>query len=190
MTYQATTELEAVNIMLAAVNEPPVNTLTDSGLSEVTQAQTLLQNVSRDIQLIGWNFNSETEYSLGPDLNGYIYVPLNVLKIDATDSSLNYVQRGTKLYNKTDHTFIFNSPVKTDIVWFLPFSDLPQAAKSYITVKAAREFQRLYFGSETADKLSERDEYSAWLSLLREEDDSQDLNLLTSNSMILMLQRS
>jgi hypothetical protein len=190
MTYQPISELEAVNIILAAVNEPPVNTLTDSGISEVTQANTLLHNVSRDVQAIGFNWNSEINYPLSPDIHSYLHVPLNVLKIDASNPTLNYVQRGTKLYDNTNHTYTFKDITKVDIVWFLPFADIPQAARSYITIKAAREFQRLYFGSETSDKLSERDEFNAWLTLNRDEVDSQDFNVLNAPTTALMLQRS
>jgi hypothetical protein len=190
MTYQPLTELEAVNIILFAVNELPTNTLVDSGLSEVSQAQTLLHNVSREIQSIGYNFNTETEYPLSPDIDSNIFIPLNVLKIDASDVSLNYVSRGSKLYDKTNHTYTFTKPIKVDITWFLPYEDLPQAAKSYIAIKAAREFQRIAIGSETTDKLTERDEFEAWLTLQREEVDSHDYNILTSGAVSRMLKRS
>jgi hypothetical protein len=189
MNYQPMTELEAVNVMLFAVNEQPVNTLIDSGLSEVSQAKSLLHNISRDVQARGFNFNTETDYPLNPDINGYIYIPSNALKVDPVEPSINCVRRGNRLYDKTNHTFVFREAVDVDIVWFLPFEDLPQATRSYITVKAAREFQRNTIGSETLDSLSERDEYNAWLTMIQEEVDSSDYNLLTSTSMSLMLAR-
>ena len=45
-----TTELEAVNIMLSTIGEAPVNNL-DSGLVDAETAETILKNVSRDVQL-------------------------------------------------------------------------------------------------------------------------------------------
>ena len=58
-----TTELEAVNIMLSTIGEAPVNNL-DSGLVDAETAETILKNVSRDVQSHGWNFNSEPDYTL------------------------------------------------------------------------------------------------------------------------------
>ena len=45
----ATTELEAVNIMLAAIGESPVNTLTGTLPVDVKLAQTTLEEVNKEV---------------------------------------------------------------------------------------------------------------------------------------------
>ena len=65
MTYQ-TTQLQAVNSMLSTIGEAPVNSL-DSGLVDAETAETVLNEVSRDVQSFGWNFNTEPDYVFNPN---------------------------------------------------------------------------------------------------------------------------
>ena len=176
------TELEAVNIMLETIAEPPVSTLSGTVPTEVTIAQSVLSNVNREVQSLGWDFNTEDAYPLAPDINGYITVPDTVMQIDASDGS-KLVMRSGKLYNKTDHTNIFEEAVECDIVWLLAFTDLPQAAKSYVTIRAARLFQRQILGSDTLDRLSENDELKALLLMKQAEADVADYNILNNSSV-------
>ena len=48
------------------------------------------------------------------------------------------VKRDGKLYDKHRHTFEFTKKtIHFDIVWFLPYSDLPSVFQRYITSKAS-----------------------------------------------------
>lgn len=176
------TELEAVNIMLETIDEPPVNTLSGTVPVEVTIAVSTLSDVSREVQSKGWDFNTESEYPLAPDINGCITPPTNVMKIDASDGT-PLVMRSGKLYDKSKHTNIFEDSIKCDIVWLLDFGDLPQAARSYITIRAARAFQRRILGSDTIDKLSSEDEGKALLLMEYAEADVADYNVLNNSSV-------
>ena len=50
----------------------------------------------------------------------------------------NVVKRDGKLYDKYRHSFEFNQQtIYFDIVWFLPYSDLPSVFQRYITSKAS-----------------------------------------------------
>lgn len=65
----ATTELEAVNAMLAACGETPLADGTD--LSTATQADVqmflnILRNITREVQSMGWRFNTEFGYEVAP----------------------------------------------------------------------------------------------------------------------------
>jgi hypothetical protein len=174
------TELEAVNAMLSMIGESPVNSLRVSSISEATIAQNMLKNISREIQMDGLHCNTEEGYPLVPDINGNIIVPSNVLKID---SALNVVQRGDKLYNKDDHTFVFSEKQDCYIVWFLSYEDLPQHVRHYIVVRAARKFQVQQLGSDTIASLSEEDEASARVEMIRAELNTGNYNLLASNDV-------
>lgn len=190
MEIKARTELEAVNTILECIGEQPTSTLEVSGISEVSLARQLLHNVSRAVQSEGFTFNSEEDYPLAPDVEGFIYIPDNVIKIDAHDRNLDIVQRGNRLYDKTNHTFKFNKTIKCDVVFFLPFEEIPQAAREYITIKAARQFQTRYLGSENLYSLSIQDELEARHRLIDAEVDVGDYSIFDNYSVTRVLRRT
>lgn len=57
----ATTELEAVNAMLASIGEAPIDqpTLDAGGQADVATGINILRNTTREIQSMGWRFNTE-----------------------------------------------------------------------------------------------------------------------------------
>ena len=182
LSLTSLSELEAVNQILATVGETPVSTLNTPGVSVASLARTFLHDASRAVQGLGLDCNTESNYLLMPDINGFIYIPSNTLKVDPVDPSKQYVQRDipARLYDKENHTFIFNEPVEVDIVFFLRFEELPQAVRKYITVKAARQFQARWVSSDIIHKLTEDDERQAWIDLFEGEMMSSDCSLFDS----------
>jgi hypothetical protein len=182
-TYAPTTELEAVNIMLATIGEAPINSLSSSGLGDVSAAKTRLHNTSRAVQMAGWHFNSEENYELSPTVDGFLQLPLNALKVDTTKefTSKDVTTRGFRLYNRTDHTYIFDAPLKVDMVLFLAFEELPEAARNYITIKAARAFQSYVLGSELIEAFTQDDEMEALVEMKSAETENGDYNMLTAS---------
>jgi len=174
--YHVTTELEAVNVMLGTIGEMPVNSLDISTVSEVSIASNMLYEVSRELQTIGHSFNEEFDYPLALS-EGEIPLPINCLKVVVTGESDYIIRRGNRLYNRTDHTYVFTAGVDCTIVFFLPFTDLPQSARNYITLRAARKFQMRILGSEAIEKFTEIDEQQAWLSVVAEEVDQGGFNM-------------
>ena len=63
----ATTELEAVNVMLAAIGEAPINSLTGTLPVDARIAQTTLNETNKDVQSEGWHFNTEIDVVLTRD---------------------------------------------------------------------------------------------------------------------------
>ena len=61
MTTQITptTELQAVNTMLSAIGEAPVNSISGTNNVDVSVAKNILDETSLSIQSEGWNFNTE-----------------------------------------------------------------------------------------------------------------------------------
>lgn len=57
-----TTELDAVNEIIGAIGEAPVNTLENIMNVDVISALRILRNNNRSFQSRGWSFNSITEY--------------------------------------------------------------------------------------------------------------------------------
>lgn len=171
------TELEAVNLILETSGESPVNSLITSGVSEVSIAQDILHNTSRNYQARGLYFNTEYKYPLSLDTDGNIYLPYNTIKVDPIDRTKRIIQRGTRLYDLENHTYIFTEVPEVEITFFLPFDELPQPVRNYVTVVAGREFQRKVVGSETINKLTEEDEMKALIAVQEYEDDTADYSI-------------
>lgn len=182
-TLTLTTELEAVNIMLGTIGEAPINTLTVSGLADAATAQTILNEVSRAVQNKRFSFNSETEYPLVPDNNGNIILPTNTLFVDTSVSNadVDVIWRGGKLYDRYNHTFTFTKTLKVDITFFLAFEDMPEYARHYVAIRAARIFQARILGADTIQKFTEEDELMAWTDFMSAESDAADDNILSGS---------
>lgn len=190
MSLTATTKLEAVNIMLSTIGENPVNSLT-SGLVDAELAETILGSVSKSVQSEGWNFNTEKKVSYSADTSGHIILPANILRADATveADALDLVQRGLKMYDKKNHTYVINKAVNLDIIIELDFEILPEVARRYITLKSARIFQDRVVGSETLHKFNQEDEFFAYSQLKDFEADSEDISIFDNNSVYSVVDR-
>lgn len=180
-----TTELEAINIILSTIGESPVNSLAEvSSVVDAVVAKSVLKEVSTAVQEEGWHFNIEKNFTLTPDfLNKEIQVPGNCIQCDSSgqDSERDVCVRGNRLYDRDNLTFVFDRPVQVDMVLVLPFEELPQAARHYITIRAARVYQQRVVGSETLGNFTEKDEARARAGLRKFEADTSDYNILNGN---------
>ena len=188
-----TTKLEAVNTLLSAIGESPINTL-NSGLVEATLAEQIVDNISRSTQSRGWSFNTDLEFKLSPDLAGEVALPTNCLHVDMTSlrmsSTSDLVQRGNKLYDRVKNTFAINDTIEVDIVVLLDFEDLPETARRFITVRAARVFQDRTLGSDTLHGFQQDDEITAWADLQQAEAEVQDYNIFDNYETYSVVDRS
>lgn len=177
------TELEAVNMCLAAIGESPVNTLTNTGLADVASARAKLTEFSRTIQSTGWAFNTELNFPLLRTADGTITAPINTLSIstDANVTDALISQRGQNIYDKKNHSYTFTQDLQVNIILFLDWDELPQTARQYIAICAARSFQGTNLSSDTLDKLSEDDEMKALVALKEAEGDNGDYNFFTDS---------
>ncbi len=190
-----TTELEAVNIMLSTIGEAPVNNL-DSGLVDAETAETILKNVSRDVQSHGWNFNSEPNYTVAADSSGNVILPTEIVRADLANSETKYrsskneyIQRGNKMYDKVNHTYNIGKALKLDVVVLLTFDLLPEIARRYVAIKASRIFQERVVGSTELSQMNRNDEQQAWFALQEMEGDNGDYNIFDDYSTASVLNR-
>lgn len=190
-----TTELEAVNTMLSTIGEAPVNNL-QSGLVDAETAETILKNVSRDVQSHGWNFNSEPDYTVAADSSGNVILPTEIVRADLANSETKYrsskneyIQRGNKMYDKVNHTFNIGKALKLDVVVLLSFDLLPEIARRYIAIKASRIFQERVVGSVELSQMNRNDEQQAWFALQEMEGDNGDYNIFDDYSTASVLNR-
>lgn len=185
-----TTKLEAVNIMLSSIGESPVNSL-NSGLVDAEIAETILNGINREVQGKGWHFNTEIKMKLTPSIDNEIALPQNCLRVDRTktDKDEDVIQRGGKLYNKSTHSFTIKSSIEVDMVVLLDFEDIPEAARRYITIRAARIFQDRVVGDDTLHTFQQSDEMQAMVELMDEEAITADYSIFDNYDVARVLHR-
>ena len=92
MAVAATTELESINIMLAAIGEAPINSLTGTLPVDARIAQSTLSEVNKSVQSEGWSFNTEIDVKLSRDNTNHVHLSTNILRVDANiHQHLNYI---------------------------------------------------------------------------------------------------
>lgn len=188
MALRMTTELDAVNIMLGTIGEAPINSLdAATGVVDAVTARSILAEVSVQVQEEGWHFNTDYEFTLTPTDDGTIYVPGNAIEVDTSPYSRDFdvAIRGGKLYDRGNKTYTFAAPIKADLTILLEFEELPQAARHYITIRAARVFQQRVVGSDTLQAFTQQDELRALRAIRRYEARTADYNILTSNYSVM-----
>ena len=192
LTLTPTSELDAVNTILGVIGEAPVNSLDIPGLASVDVARQILHDVSREIQSQDWEFNSETSYELPLSIEGFIYTPPNILKIDVTDTWLQKylpVQRGTRMYDRKNHTYVFPEVIDFDVVFFLPFDELPEQLRRYVTIRAARVFQRRFLSSDSINAFTEEEEQRARAEALAADASVADYNMAENYDVFRVMDR-
>jgi len=156
-TYAVSTELDAVNQILSSVGQAPVTTL-DLQNPEVAIVLNTLREINKQVQAEGWVFNTEREYEFTPDsVTKEILFPYNVLQLDTNRyyhySDYDVIRRNGKLYDRLNHTYQFNEPIKGDVVWYFDFTDIPPAIQAYIIARAARMCATKMIGDQEINKL-------------------------------------
>lgn len=186
MNIALTTELDAVNLMLESIGETPVSTLDDTGLADVAIAIRTLKTTSREVQTEGWHFNQESDVECIPDGDGFITFGQNILRATPTYKDVNVALRGVRLYDLDNRTYVFTNSVYMDTVTFLTWDELPDSARNYIAVKAARKFAAKVFQSDTiVQGFTAEDEKDARRILDEYEGDTARYNMLKHSPAML-----
>lgn len=176
-----TTELEAVNIMLSGIGESPVNSLVDT-TADVAVARNILTEVAKETQLEGFHWNTEDDYPLMPDASsGNIRVPQPVIRVHFREPDARELTiRGDRVYDRANHTYAFppGEALRCTVTLFLPFDQMPETARRYVTLKALRIFQERVVGSDTLSQFQQGDEARARVQLMGEERRADRPNLV------------
>ena len=182
MTTAATTELENVNIMLAAIGESPVNTLTGTLPADVVMAQSTLTEVNKEVQSEGWSFNTEIDVTQQRDNSTQqINLSTDILRIDPNihqHPTIDAIQRGLKLYDRLNNKYEFDEDLICTVVYFRTFVEIPEPARRYITIKAARIFVDRLVSDDGLRTYTLQDETRARAILMETDLANADHNLL------------
>tara|TARA_Y100001973_G_C5084248_1_gene274033 strand:- start:171 stop:782 length:612 start_codon:yes stop_codon:yes gene_type:complete len=182
-----TTELEAVNTILRMMGEAPINSL-ESGFGLGEQAEAALLDASRKIQMENWSFNTDYSLTLTFDSNGYIYIPSTALRVEVNPfdyPDFEVIQRGNRLYEKRSNTYVFTQNLIADVTHGLPWEELPEHARHYITAKAGRDLQMQVIGSKDLNEVNYGIEIEARAAFLDLETTLSNHSLLQGNPSVM-----
>tara|TARA_R100000700_G_C3177999_1_gene153472 strand:+ start:1046 stop:1651 length:606 start_codon:yes stop_codon:yes gene_type:complete len=174
------TELEAVNMLLAAVGEAAVSSLETATTVEVTQAKNLLSNVNRAAQQKGWHFNTEWDVTLTRNSENKIPLSNSILSVHQPGQLMTIRgQSGTMYaYDLDNNTFTWTKNLTTAVtITLLDFIDTPNTFRQYVTVRAARIFQEEIIGQVSAETVNRQEEAEAYADLLDDDAERSGLNV-------------
>ena len=183
MTLLNTTELEAVNMMLAAISEAPVSTLADDTIDDANIATQTLREMSKEIQSEGWHFNTDYDWPIAVDSDLKLPYPAGVGHADPMASeNKDLVKVGLYFWDRENLTFFFaaGASYKFKIVWLRDYEDLPQLWRTYITMEAANRFVAQQLGDQYAFKYSINDVQQAKARALADDLRRADTNMMNN----------
>ena len=177
----ATTELQCINIMLASIGEAPINSLVGTLPVDARIGQSTLTEVNKSVQSEGWSFNTETDVTLTRDGSNKINLPTDVLRVDANihqHPTIDPIQRGLKLYDRQNNKFEFEEDLICTVVYFRTFDEIPEPARYYMNIKAARIFVDRLVGDQGLRTYTQEDEVRARSILMETDLANGDHNML------------
>ena len=181
MTVAATTELESINIMLAAIGEAPINTLTGTLPVDAKMAVSTLNETNKVVQMEGWSFNTEIDVTLTRDGSNKINLPIDALRVDPNihqHTTVDAIQRGLKLYDRLNNKFEFDEDLICTVVYLRDFDEIPEPARYYMTIKAARVFVDRLVSDQGLRTYTQQDEVRARAILMETDLANGDHNIL------------
>jgi len=189
-----TSKLEAVNSMLGVIGESPINTLGGTSVPvSVVTAESLLDEVTREIQSDGWHFNTEHDYDVVRDaVTNKFVLPSNTLKIDTEAgkyTDIDVVQRGASLYDRKNHTDVFTEDLKVIITFQLDFTEMPEQFRYYVLVRASRKFANRFLGSQEIEAFTLRDEIEAKARAIASDSENADRTIFDNYDVLRVIDR-
>lgn len=185
-------ELSAVNSMLAAIGTAPVNTITGPVSPDVAMARQLLDDARRKMLLRGWNFNTQRGVTMSPDGTGRIAVDSDILRLDTSPesyTSVDPVQRGPWLFDRSTNGYTFNAPLIVDLLLDLPWDELPEVAKDYVATAAASQFVMATASDQIRVQAAVRAEAEAYARLRAYEEDLEDCTIFDDHQSRFIIRR-
>jgi hypothetical protein len=173
-------ELQAVNMLLAAIGEAAVSSLETATTVDVTQAKNLLSNINREVQQKGWHFNTEWDVVLSLDSDSRIPLGTSILSIYSPTklTTIRGREGSPFLYDLDNNTFTWGDSINDAVtITLLDFEDIPQTARQYITSKAARIFQEEIIGQISAESINRQEEVEAYADLMDDEGERSGFNV-------------
>jgi hypothetical protein len=181
-TLETDDELAAINDMLAAIGESPVSSLEGDANADVANCRRILNQVNREIQSRGWEFNIEEGATLTPDAFSKLIEYLSDYLRITTSGGTNYINRGGYVYDRSTGSDTFDDPITVDLIRLKSFGEMPECFRSYIVAKASRRFNIRFFGAGEVEGSLQEQEKEAWQAIQEYELDFGGFNMLDGDS--------
>lgn len=178
-----TTELDAINLVLDAQGIEAVDTI-DLSDGDVGRAARALNTADLEVQQRGWSFNRDETLTLSPDGDGNIVLPDGTLQVAQAywnGGIKTLVEREGKLYDNDNQTFTFTADQQVDITIRLPFTDIPQVARTYIAKLAAHRVQGKGVSQSSVTQITQQELMQALAALEQAEDEAKPKNQVSGN---------
>ena len=190
----ATTKLQAVNTLLSIIGEAPVNSLVPPLTGDTSLADSVLDEISKEIQGEGWSWNTMLYDKIPLDTNGHSTLPGNTLAVrfnPVSYPSQRFVLRGIKLFDRVKNSYDLRgslgvaltgttqSDLVAEIIEELAWDDIPETGKRYVMIRAGRIFSNRAITSTSIEAYTQEDEENARQILKRTEDMAQNNNFIS-----------
>lgn len=178
-------ELAAVNDMLSAIGESPVNTLEGDANADVANCRRILNGVNLEVQSKGWTFNIEEDATLNPDVFSKLinWLP-DFLSVKSQSGASIYVNRGGYVYDRTAKTDQFTDPITVNLIRLKGFEEMPVQFRTYIVAKAAQRFNIRFFGAAEIEASLQVEVQEAWQAVQEFELDYGAFNMLDGDAWV------
>ena len=181
------TTLEVVNGCLASMGEAPLSSIVEPHAMKGA-AIAELNRANRTVQSKGRWFNTE-EVTLKPDsVNSWITLAGDCLKFQSGSSTSiakpYLVQRGSRLYDLRNRTYVLTEEVSGIMVRLVPFEELPPVAADYVGTMAVLRFQSNFDADNSKRQELTQDNVRAKIEFNAEDIRQRRVNFLDSNRSI------
>lgn len=129
--------LTAVNQILSILGEVQVSSI-EAQHSSVYKILQALEDQKKLLLEPGWWFNTGVS-TMYPNSFGTVEAPVDALYLRDVTNTLTVVVRDDMLYDTTNNTEYFTTPIELFYTYNIAFENLPHAAASVVLYRAAME---------------------------------------------------
>jgi hypothetical protein len=204
ITSSVTSELSAVNAMLAAIGEAPVTTVEGSVARDVSMALDTLRDSTRRLCAQPWRFNTRFNFVHAPSTNANGKTTFNALatwtdvraartpqnaRLDLVVTEIGGVN---VLYDRVSQTHEFPAatfPTLTlDLMLLVDFATLPEVARQYVVSRSTRVFTARMANDQRAAAVESADEIADMRRLKQQQSPDRNYNVFNSADMLGIMQ--
>lgn len=187
----AINKLDAINMCLRGISRDPVATVDDPDLDSALALSTIEQ-LSSDLQTVGYWFNKEYNWNLTLNTAGEVIVPNNALSVlpEGDNRGQWLAIRGNRLYDVTNHTYNLTNrlngkgEINLSFIMELEFDETPPVFRMAIAYMARRMFAQDLEVDQNRWQFQIRDEERTLQMLEKEEARHRRRNYLRDNAQV------
>jgi len=175
---------EGVNVLLGAIGEIPITDNTQAidaeSTSDVGIARDTLLRMSDSIQQEGYWFNTEKNYPMVPNTDGYIPISDNVLAVYSPE----FIVKDHKLYNTATRSYKFDKTQELDVVFNVAFDDLPFVVADAVVREAASAYYNNVLGDTQELRVLQGNAERAQIALQKAQFKHKKVNLMSGSRLL------